>query len=37
MMVMCPDDDIMCVKTLPGKAYIRGFDVDLSVTSVMDV
>ena len=32
-----PSDDIMCIKTLPGKAYIRGYDVDLSTTSVMDV
>ena len=32
-----PDDDTVCVKVLPGKAYVRGFDVDLSVTSVLDV
>ena len=27
----------MCVKLSPGKAYVRGFDVDLPGTTVLDV
>ena len=32
-----PNDDLMCVKLSPGKAYVKGFDVDLSGTTVLDV
>ena len=27
----------MCVKLSPGRAYVKGFDVDLSGTTVLDV
>tara|TARA_B100000945_G_scaffold182337_1_gene146196 strand:+ start:20129 stop:27685 length:7557 start_codon:yes stop_codon:yes gene_type:complete len=32
-----PSDDMMCVKLSPGKAYVRGFDVALPGTTVLDV
>jgi len=32
-----PDEDTMCVKVLPGKAYIKGYDIDLSGTTILDV
>ena len=32
-----PSDDLMCVKLSPGKAYVRGFDVALPSTTVIDV
>ena len=32
-----PSDDLMCVKLSPGKAYVKGFDVDISGTTVLDV
>jgi len=32
-----PNDDLMCVKLSPGKAYVRGFDVSLPGTTVIDV
>ena len=32
-----PEDDLMCVKLSPGKAYVRGFDVSLPGTTVVDV
>jgi len=32
-----PSDDLMCVKLSPGKAYVRGFDVALPGTTVLDV
>ena len=32
-----PSEDLACVKLSPGKAYVRGFDVDLSGTTVLDV
>ncbi len=32
-----PTDDLMCVKLSPGKAYVRGFDVYLPGTTVLDV
>ena len=32
-----PDDDLMCVRLSPGKAYIKGFDVDITGTTVLDV
>ena len=32
-----PSDDLMCVKLSPGKAYVRGYDVSLPGTTVIDV
>ncbi len=32
-----PSDDLMCVKISPGKAYVRGYDVDKIGTSIVDV
>ena len=32
-----PDDDLMCVKVAPGRAYVKGFDVEVSGTTVLDV
>ena len=32
-----PDDDTMCVKISPGKAYVRGFDINLVGSTVIDV
>ena len=32
-----PSEDLMCVKLSPGKAYVRGFDVYLPGTTVIDV
>ena len=32
-----PSEDLMCVKLSPGKAYVRGFDVYLPGTTVVDV
>ena len=32
-----PDDDLMCVKVSPGKAYVKGYDIDLGGTSIIDV
>ena len=32
-----PSEDLMCVKLSPGKAYVKGFDVNLSGTTVLDV
>ena len=32
-----PSEDTMCVKLSPGKAYVRGFDVSLPNTTVIDV
>ena len=32
-----PDDDLMCVKVSPGKAYVRGYDIDKGGTTVLDV
>ena len=32
-----PSDDLFCVKLSPGRAYVRGFDVNLSGTTVLDV
>ena len=34
---MCPDDDIMCVKVFPGSLYVKGYDVDLNGTTILDV
>ena len=32
-----PDKDLMCVKLSSGKAYVKGFDVNISGTTVMDI
>ena len=32
-----PDDDLMCVKISAGTAYVKGFDVDIDGTVIIDV
>ena len=32
-----PEDDLMCVKVSSGKAYVKGYDVSLDSSSVIDV
>ena len=32
-----PSDDAMCVKISPGKAYVRGYDVEKISTTIIDV
>jgi len=32
-----PNDDLMCVRVSAGTAYVRGFDINLDGTSVIDV
>jgi hypothetical protein len=32
-----PSDDLMCVKVSPGKAYVRGYDVENISTTILDV
>jgi len=32
-----PSDDLMCVKVSSGKAYVRGYDVDLPGSTIIDV
>lgn len=32
-----PNDDLMCVKISPGKAYVRGFDIEKQATTILDV
>jgi hypothetical protein len=32
-----PSDDLMCVKISPGKAYVRGYDIEKVGTTVIDV
>ena len=32
-----PSDDLMCVKVSAGKAYVKGYDIDLTGTSIIDV
>jgi hypothetical protein len=32
-----PDDNLLCVKVSPGKSYVKGFDIDKSGTSIIDV
>ena len=32
-----PEDDLMCVKVSSGKAYVKGYDVSLESSSVIDV
>ena len=32
-----PSDDLMCVKLSPGKAYVRGYDIEKVSTTILDV
>lgn len=32
-----PNDDLMCVKISPGKAYVKGYDIEKNETSIIDV
>ena len=32
-----PSDDLMCVKLSPGKAYVRGYDVETISAKILDV
>ena len=32
-----PAEDLMCVKVSPGKAYVRGYDIEKPNTSIIDV
>ena len=32
-----PSDDLMCVKLSPGKAYVRGYDVETISSKILDV
>jgi len=32
-----PSDDLMCVKFAPGKAYVRGYDIDKTGIEIVDV
>jgi hypothetical protein len=32
-----PNENLMCVKVSPGKAYVRGYDVEVVGTTVIDV
>jgi hypothetical protein len=32
-----PSDDLMCVKISPGKAYVRGYDVEKTGVEILDV
>jgi hypothetical protein len=32
-----PSDDLMCLKISPGKAYVRGYDISKSETTIIDV
>jgi hypothetical protein len=32
-----PSKDLMCIKISPGKAYVRGYDVDKTSTTIIDV
>jgi len=32
-----PSDDLMCVKVSPGKAYVRGYDIENISTTILDV
>ncbi len=32
-----PSDDLMCIKVSPGKAYVRGYDIQKSSTTILDV
>ena len=32
-----PSEDLMCLKISPGKAYVRGYDVEKISTTIIDV
>jgi hypothetical protein len=32
-----PSDDLMCIKLSPGKAYVKGYDIEKSTTTILDV
>ena len=32
-----PSDDLMCVKVSAGKAYVKGYDIDLGGSTIIDV
>jgi len=32
-----PSDDLMCVKISAGKAYVKGYDIELTGTTILDV
>ena len=32
-----PSDDLMCVKVSPGKAYVRGYDIEKVGSTILDV
>ena len=32
-----PNDDLMCVKVSSGKAYVKGYDISLESSKVIDV
>lgn len=32
-----PSDDLMCYKVSSGKAYVRGYDIDLQSSTILDV
>ena len=32
-----PSEDLMCLKISPGKAYVRGYDIDKISTTIIDV
>ena len=32
-----PSDDLMCVKVSAGKAYVKGYDIDLGGSTILDV
>lgn len=32
-----PSDDLMCIKVSPGKAYVKGYDIEKTSTTIIDV
>lgn len=32
-----PSDDLMCIKLSPGKAYVKGYDIEKTNTTIIDV
>ena len=32
-----PSDNLMCVKLSPGKAYVKGYDIETTTTTILDV
>jgi len=32
-----PSDNLMCVKLSPGKAYVKGYDIEKTITTILDV